>query len=434
MAAALVGLACLTPVASAHAQAPLTLADALDAALAAHPAVTAADARVLAAEGAGDAARAALLPASALTATLTRFQDPMVVAPLHSLDFGNPPVFDRALLQGQIGAQYTLFDGGARAWRVRETDAARGATRAERGSAEMRVLEESASAYLGIITTRALLDAARARAVALEAERGRAQRHFDAGSSARVELLRAEAVLQEARASEASAVAAAALAERVLARLMGVDAGALLGRPLADVAPRGSAAPVGAEANPTVQQADRAVAAAEARLSEERASRLPSVSIGAGLQDFGTPTGKHVVEWRAGLEVSWPAFTGGARSAAVRRAAAELEASRADLEAARLQVDQEIDAALTWVAEADARVAALEAAVAQWVEVTRIEDLALEAGSGEQRDLLHAEAGLFEARAGHAVARRDAILARVRLARAQGVLSREWILESMEAR
>ena len=72
-------------------------------------------------------------------------------------------------------------------------------------------------------------------------------------------------------------------------------------------------------------------------------------------------------------------------------------------------------------------------AVTQWEEVARIEALALEAGAGEQRDLLRAEAGVFQARAGYALATEEAIAARLRLARSRGVLVREWINEWTES-
>jgi outer membrane protein TolC len=111
----------------------------------------------------------------------------------------------------------------------------------------------------------------------------------------------------------------------------------------------------------------------------------------------------------------------------VRRASSEVTAARGELDAARLQTDQEVDQAATAVTSADARATALAAAVAQWEEVARIESLALEAGAGEQRDLLRAEAGLFQARAGHAQAAQDALTSRLRLARARGVLTRTWI-------
>jgi outer membrane protein len=412
----------------------LTLREALDAALATHPALAAADARVLAAAGAGDAVRATRMPAAALTVNLTHFQEPMVVAPLHSLDLTTPPIFDRTLVQGQIGAQYTLFDGGVRSSRIRGADALLDASRVGRGSAEMRVLAETVSAYTGAITARTMLGAAIAQVAALDEERARAQQHFEAGSAPELEVLRAEAVLQEARAEEASAAARASLAERSLARLMGSPPEAVSQRDLGELAIRATPTHGDGADSPLLRQADRSVAVAEARFAEERAARLPSVHAGAGLLDFGTATGDHVLEWRAGIEVSWPMFTGGARSAAVRRASSELDAARGDLGAIRMQVALEIDAAATAVFEADARVQALGAAVAQWEEVARIEALALEAGSGEQRDLLRAQAGLFQARAGEARARQDSILARVQLARAEGVLSRTWVDESLEER
>ena len=81
----LIGVSSALP-ASAGAQS-LTLGEAVDAALTTHPSVAAAAARVDAASGAGDVARAARLPGAALDATLTRFQEPMIVAPFHSLDF-----------------------------------------------------------------------------------------------------------------------------------------------------------------------------------------------------------------------------------------------------------------------------------------------------------------------------------------------------------
>ena len=431
--AATVVLASLALPARGAAQA-LTLGEALDAALGTHPALVAAEARVLAAADAGDAARATRLPAAAVTASLTHFQEPMVVAPLHSLNLTRPPAFDRTLVQGQFGARYTLFDGGARGARIHGADALHDATLASRSSSEMRVLEETAAAYMAALTARAMLEAARAQAAARGEERSRAPRHFEAGSAAELEVLRAEAVLQEARAEEASASARMGLAERALARLMGAAPQNLSGRTLTQVALRAQPPRGDARASPWIQQADRSVAAAEARLAEERAARLPTVDAGAGLLDFGTTGGDHVLEWRAGFEVSWPVFTGGGRSAAVRRAASEVAAARGELDAARLQVAQEVDASETAVLEADARLEALQAAVTQWEEVARIEALALAAGSGEQRDLLGAEAGLFQARAGHARARQDALLARVRLARAEGVLSRAWINESMESR
>jgi outer membrane protein len=412
----------------------LTLVEAIDSASSSHPAIAAADARVSAAGDAGDAARAAWLPGAAISGTLTRFQEPMVVAPFHSLNLTNPPEFDRTLVQGRLAMDYTLFDGGARSARIAAADALEEGTESGRDATRMRVLEETTSAYVGLRTARAVLDAATAQVQALDEERSRAQQQLDVGSAARVEVLRASATLQEARAEEASARSRVTLAERTLARLMNVDPASLAGRELADVAPGPTSIRGDASSSPAVAQADRSVTAAQARLSEQKAGRLPSVQAAAGVLDFGTLDNSHTVEWQAGLQVSWPIFTGGARSASVRRARADVAAARSDLAAAQLQVDQAIDQSSTAVVEADAKAEALASAVSQWEEVARIEALALGTGSGVQADLLRAQAGLYQARAGYARARSDAVLARVQLARAEGVLDRRWINESLETR
>jgi outer membrane protein TolC len=336
-------------------------------------------------------------------------------------------------VQGQLAVVYTLFDGGERTSRIRWADETMEATRFGRSSAQMAVIEETATAYVGVLAARAVLDAANAQVDALQEETDRAQRRFDAGTSAELEVLRARATLQEARAQLASADARRGLAVRGLARLMGLEGAGVAAEALIDVAARASMGRADPARSPMVQQAERAAAAASARVAQERAGRLPTVQAGAGLLDFGTLDGGHIAEWQAGVQVSWPLFTGGARSASVRRAESELAAARSDADAARLQVAQAVDAAETGVVEADAQAEALELAVAQWEEVTRIEALALEAGSGVQGDLLRAEAGLFQARAGHARARYDSVLSRVRLARAEGTLDRSWMDEALEA-
>jgi outer membrane protein TolC len=413
----------------------LTLPDAVDAALASHPSVSAAESRVDAAAGAGGVARAARFPGATVQGTLTRFQEPMIVAPLHGFDLTNVPDFDRTIVQGQLTVGYTLFDGGARSARIRGTDAMYDASRYGLSAAEMSVIDETATAYVGVLSAQAVLEASQAQADALVEEADRAQREYDAGTAAEVEVLRARATLQEARAQLASAQSRVDLSVRALARLMGVDATAITPASLADVAIASStpAAPDdGVDSSPIVMQADRAVLAAEATGSGERAGRFPVVQAGAGLLDFGTLDRGHTQEWQAGVQVSWSLFNGGSRDASVHRAEAELAAARSDLDAAKLQVAQAIDQARTAVVEADARAEALELGVSQWEEVARIEALALEAGSGVQVDLLRAQAGLFQARAGHARARYDAVLSRVRLARAEGTLDRTWMDEALE--
>ena len=413
----------------------LTLAAAADSALGAHPSLGSARARHEAALHARDIARAARLPVASLGASVTRFEEPMVVAPLHSFDPRRPPTFDNALVQGQIVVDYTLFDSGVRSSRTDGADAWAEAAVFGLAAAEMDLLAEVARHYLAVLSTRAVQAAALAQLRAVEEEFARAQERLDAGTAPELEVLRAQASLQDARVEQTSALRRAGLAERALARTMGGTPGGLEGVSLADVVPRrGELIDGTTRTSPVVEAARQAIRGAEAQLREERAGRMPRLDLRAALQDFGTASGGHVTEWQTGIRLSWPVFAGGVRGASIRRADAELRTAESELAGILLAVEAEADAAESGVLEADERAGAFESSIAQWEEVARIEALALEAGAGIQSDLLRAQAGLFRARAGHAQARYDAVLARVELARTQGVLSREWLKHSLEMR
>lgn len=405
----------------------LTLSAAVDSALATHPALAGAAARVVAAEEGVAAARAARLPMLSLEASLNRFEEPMVTTPIHGFAPDRLPTFDETLVQGSLALRQTVFDGGERAARIGAARAEVGATAAAKRATVAELIVRVTDAYLRVGTARAVDAAALARLEALAAEHDRVTRGLEAGSAAEVEVLRASVALQDARAEQASTAASVRLAERDLARLMAADEATVAAIDLADVSVPDPPAQVGPDANPAVAEARFRSESARARVNAQRAERFPRLDASAALLDYGTLDSDHVLEWRAGVGVAWPLFTGGARSAAIRRAEAELAAAEQAVDAARLEVDARADGSRAAIEAADARVDALDVSVAQWTELVAAEALALDAGAGVQRDLLDAEAGLFRARAGLIEARAEAVLARVRLAAALGVLDATWI-------
>jgi outer membrane protein TolC len=92
-----------------------------------------------------------------------------------------------------------------------------------------------------------------------------------------------------------------------------------------------------------------------------------------------------------------------------------------------------VDAALSALGAADARLSALEAAVAQGVEVARIEALALAQGAGVQTDYIAAEAEVARTRAALTDAIVAAQRAHIELARATGELTPLWLTRNLEA-
>lgn len=416
----------------------LTLLDAVDSARANHPSLSRAGAGADGARAGVDAARSAYLPAVVLDGSVTRFEEPMLVAPLHRFDLSTIPEFDQTLVRARAGMAYTLWDGGARNARVRGADAGFAAADAARAGAEGALLEGVAATYLAVVSTRRVVDAADALLDALESEVDRARRRFEEGVAPRVEVLRAEAALADAAARATDARARRDVAEHALARWTGMAPSRIAARPVAPVAVEADADPTDPAATgplpetPAVRAARHRLQAAEAALAVEGAGRSPTVDAGAGLLTYGSGAGAFVTEWQAGVEVAWPVFTGGARSASVRRAEADVRVARSELRLAELDRSAAVTEATAAVAQARARLGSLEASVARWDEVARIEALALDAGAGVQSDWLAAQAALFEARAGRTTAGSDAVLARIRLARALGRLDREWMDTTLE--
>lgn len=418
----------------------LSLHWAVRQALGTHPSVAAARHAVSGSAASVREARGERLPLVAAAGSLAHYKEPMLVAPIHGFDFEEPPPFDDTLIRGTLAFSQILIDGGSRRGRVRAAQATEGQAGAALRSTEMALITRAAAAFLTVRTMREVLEAQTSRTRALTAERDRVLRFLEVGRAARVELLRADAALSEAEAEGHSTVARLRVAELDLARLTGtsnetIASGTLVAAGIRVPGEAWSAA--GAEAptppsGPEVDRARQAVLAAEASRAVARSAWFPQVEAGGAYNGFGSGGGAFSGEWQVELKVAYPIFVGGTREGSIDRAEAELWRAREELRLVELQVSQEVDEIRAAVVEATARADALTEAVSQFEEVARIEALTLEAGAGVQRDLLAAEASLFEARAALAESRHAVVAAHINLARAQGILDLAWLEENVE--
>jgi outer membrane protein TolC len=441
-----VGLAgALALAAPLAAQAPadtatLTLSAAVQHALAAYPELQAAEATASGAHAAAGRLIAQRLPQLAAQGNVSRFQDPMIVAPLHGLNLqAAPPAFDQTLIQGGLNASYTLFDGGARGARIHGARARAAAADDRVHASSADVIAGTAQAYLEVLTAQAVLAAETQGVTALTAERDRVQQQLDVGNAARVALLRVEAALATAEAGRISATTSLDDAERELARRLGVDpaearAARLVPVRIADTTVPGRDALLrqADDANPDLRAARRQEEAATWTRRAAVAAWLPHLDLVGGYLVYGSGAGDFSGEWQAGVRLSYPIFTGGARSSAVTEAGAEAAAASAKVRLAEIATANAVDRALSAVRDAAARTAAVEAAVAHLEEVVRIERLSLETGEGTETDFLQSEADLRGARANLARTRATAVFARVSLARLTGTLTPAWITAALE--
>jgi outer membrane protein TolC len=372
-------------------------------------------------------------------ASLARYQEPYLVAPLHGFDLTMAPEFDRNLVRGNLTLGYSIYDGGARTARIAQAGSGGAMATAGEAVSRLEVTALTSAAFLEILSSAELLSAAGRQREALEAERDRVSQFLAVGKAARVELLRVQAALSQAEATEISLRSRLEVVQGRLGRLTGLPGEDIRQLRLAPVRLR-SPSPasltdlldLARSASPRLELARHRLASATAGVQVAKASMYPTVQASGTYSDFGSIDGDHTLEWQGSLRVSFPLFTGGARKGDRERAAAEARKAAEAVRSAELVVEEGVEEALAAVEEARALRTALESAVEQADEVARIAALALEVGSGVQTDFLRAQSELFQARASLAQARHGEVMAGVQLARATGELTLEWLQENME--
>lgn len=419
----------------------VTLLEALERAGTTYPSVRAAGARVATARAATDRAASDRWPDLSLRASATRYEEPMIVNPIHGFEPGTTPPFDETLFEAGAYVDFTLFDFGARGARIRSSRSETSATEAGRAATEQALAADVAGTYLDVLGLDAVLEAHERRIEALAAELSRVEQLRTVGRAARVELLRVEAALANARSDREEVRASLDVAERELARLTDLPAERVRAHRLVDLAYTGSALATPAEMarraaarNPTVERARREREASRAGVEVARSARWPELKLGGAWVDRGSAAGDFEAEWSVGVGLSLPLFTGGRLSGQIEEARARESGAQQRVRLAEKAVERAVDRAYASVSETAARVRSLERAVTAREEVVRIEKLRLETGTGIQTDYLDAEADLLTSRADLARMRYAELRARVELARATGTLDAAWIERNLEAK
>ncbi|NNG16921.1 MAG: TolC family protein, partial [Gemmatimonadales bacterium] len=336
---------------------------------------------------------------------------------------------------------FTLFDGGARSARIRAARQEVGAAEASISASEQALIAVVVETYAQVLAQRETLAAHDLRLRALVTEQSRASQFFAAGRGAEVTVLRADAAVAEAEAVRVSLATGLDVTVRSLARLIGsrpesITAERLSGTKLRDSAERppnrGESLTMALESSPAVERARSKVAAARAGIGVAKGARWPALGLVGRFIDRGSSQGDYTSEWDAGIQLSYPIFTGGATSNRVAQAEALLAGRSEELRLAELDAAARVDRAWSATEESRARISSLSSAVAGFSEVARVEQLRLDTGTGTQTDYLKAEADLLNARANLARARYGLLTARVNLALATGRLSPAWLAATLE--
>lgn len=421
----------LGPAIPAQAQAPLTLADAINRAQAQHPMAQAAEAAAETAAHRLREARAGQLPTADVTEAWQRGNQPVYVfgsllgqrqflAEHLALDALNHPPATNNLRLG-VTVEQPLFNKGTGA----AIQAARLGTELA-GIARAAVASDLRSAvteaYARVMATGAARRAADRAVEAATADRARAGDRRDAGRATDADVLQFDVHVARVRRQQIGAQAGERIARAQLNELMGEPLDAVF-----DLARATSEAPVPAvplvdvpATRPDVRMAAVRESLAATAVNAARAAFLPQVSAQAGWEANGGTWASRSPSWAVGVVGRVNLFRGFADQARLK--AAESDATRRAAERRQVEAAARLDV-LSARARLDAAVsgeAAGRAAVAQAQESQRIVRDRYQQGLADSVALLRAAEMAYEAEAAQAAASAEVLVACAALDRALG--------------
>lgn len=375
-------------------------------------------------------ARAGLLPNVALNANNGHQQG--------QGSFNGAPYVDRDVRSWAWTLQLTQPLWRAGSWEaLGEADAQVRQAAAQHAIAQQDLVVRVAQAYFDILAARDALTVADAQIQAVQEQQAVARHAYEVGSATITDVHEAKARFDLARAQRVAAQGDLESRQAELERILGEPPGPLAGLDTATPLP----APDPNEAPPWIAQARAqhpgvvmqaaAQEAAGKTLRRQRAEHQPTLDLTASRgTDFASGTitspadiATRTRSTRVGLQLTVPLFAGGGTQSRVREAAANLERTEDDLEAARRTAAAQAKQAFTGVTTALAQGEALASAVESSRSALQASEVGYRTGTRINIDVLNAQQQLYVAQRDLAKARYEALMQGLKLKAAAGVLT-----------
>ena len=375
-----------------------------------------------------EAARADRMPKLDLGGGVTRYKYPAAVTPLYVTSTGTVafPEFTTTLYDAGAFLTLPLYRGGRLDRSVAIAELRKNAAEDLFRVSRQELIYNLTSTYYKVLQLGKFVEANEEQVKRLEAHKRDVEFRLQAGTVAKVDLLRAETELAHAHQALLVSRNSLASAKEFLKTLMGVED---MNRELVLASGPGPVTP----SSPIEQSIAAALsqrpvyqaAVKYARISEERVSisegkRYPSVNLaGTYLEAAGTEGGWKS-NWFFGLRLNLPLFDGGAIAADIGKSRAELMKARENVRALRLEIIREVRDAHLNIENAQERIAAAEKALSTATESARIENIRYKAGAGTTTDVLDAQTALLRADTDYYQALYDQAISRAFLRKAVG--------------
>lgn len=401
--------------APATAQAPLSLSQAIDEAVARNPSLAAARASGRQAQADTRAVRAEWLPRINFSEGWQRSTQPVAgfgtllnARRFTAADFAVDRLNRPGAVDGfsrRLGVSQVLFDGNhlraASAMATGRAAIADARTAAALANLALNVTQ----AYGRLASAQAGADAAKAAVAWAQEDLSRATSRRDAGTATDADVLAMSVHAADMRQRQLQADSDIVTVRAALNQLMGapVDRTFTIALPAPGATAPALAALV-AEARrsrPELHEADQALAMAQAGVRDAQGGWLPTIAAGAGYEWNGLTFTSRESAWTVGAELRWSVSVGGAEAARVTSARAAVDAARASRAALDSAIEVDVLTARQQWLVARARIDVGRLSVDDAKESLRITRQRYAAGLASVRDVLAASAAELAAEAQH---------------------------------
>ena len=348
-----------------------------------------------------------------------------------------------------ISAQIPIYTGGRVKAGTRAAQALARVQAAQTLQVEQDIVYNTAVGYLAVLRAEQLLDVAQSD-LSVSQERLRVARvRFDAGAAARLDVLRAENTLADARQRRINAANNVALTKANLNTQMGrlpdtplrlisletveapqaptenTSTSAPLNLPLETLSPQ-QLRDVAEKNRAALIASQEQINAALANVDVAKAARKPSLSASLSgiLRNPVTFLGRFALS--AGLSVAQTLFDSGRAKSQIAEAQALLEQARRSQDVTRQQTAFQLEQQILIVDAAQRKLESTDAAIRTAAEALRAAQIGYAAGIRTNVEVSDAQTALLSAKTDAINSRFDLANARAQLASSLGLQSREW--------
>lgn len=300
------------------------------------------------------------------------------------------------------------------------------------GAAEQDLILRVAQAYFDVLAAADDLTTVQSEKKAIAEQLAAAKRNFEVGTATVTDQQEAQARFDLTLAREVASENALAVRRAALSQLTGKPAEQLAelrtGITLTNPEPAVESVWTerARETNFSVIQANYSTEIARREIDRQRYARRPTVDVIGSLSHNRNPssslTGIDSNSAAVGLQLAVPLYSGGAITARVREAAANLDKANSDLEVARRAAEQASREAYLGLVSGLGQVRALEAAERSSRLALESNELGYQVGVRINVDVLNAQQQLFSTQRDLAQARYDVLVNGLRLKATTGTL------------